>query len=149
MIISLVGTDDQNREIVFGMEGLSALEKNQTTLFVMSTLDPNAIKDLADDIKAETNMTVISAPVSGGASGAKDETLSVMTSGDKDAIDRFMPQLEAISANVFYFGGDVSQSQAAKLSNNLILGIVMNGVAEAFRLADYYDLPEDKVLSLF
>lgn len=53
-----------------------------------------------------------------------------------------------MGSNIFYYGEKAGNSQVAKLVNNLILGINMNGVAEGLKLGDYYNLPQDEILSL-
>jgi 3-hydroxyisobutyrate dehydrogenase len=53
-----------------------------------------------------------------------------------------------MGANTFHYGADPSNSQAAKLVNNLVLGIIMNGVAERLKFGAHYNLPQDALLDL-
>ena len=59
------------------------------------------------------------------------------------------PYFDAIGSNTFYYGAEPGNSQAAKLVNNLVLGVIMNGVSEGLKFGAHYDLPEDELLNLF
>ncbi|MBC7801499.1 MAG: NAD-binding protein, partial [Gemmatimonadaceae bacterium] len=78
---------------------------------------------------------MLDAPVSGGTSGAAAGTLTFMVGGTADAFDRAHPLLAAMGKTIVR-AGDAGAGQAAKVCNNLILGISMLAVSEAFALAD-------------
>ena len=73
----------QNVEIIFGENGLLSHTKGKT-IIVMSTLDPDLMGELGKKVETESDLKLISAAVSGGASGAHAGTLSIMTSGAED-----------------------------------------------------------------
>jgi 3-hydroxyisobutyrate dehydrogenase len=77
----------------------------------------------------------LDAPVSGGVGGAKGATLTFMAGGAKEAFDRAEPILSRMGKRVVHCG-EAGAGQAAKICNNMILGISMIGVAEAFVLAE-------------
>ncbi|MGL5116268.1 MAG: 3-hydroxyisobutyrate dehydrogenase, partial [Beijerinckiaceae bacterium] len=77
----------------------------------------------------------LDAPVSGGTGGAKAGTLTFMAGGAEDAFARAKPILEAMGRKIVHCGGG-GAGQAAKICNNMILGISMIGVSEAFVLAE-------------
>ena len=77
----------------------------------------------------------LDAPVSGGVGGAKGATLTFMAGGAKEAFDRAEPILSQMGKRVVHCG-EAGAGQAAKICNNMILGISMVGVAEAFVLAE-------------
>ncbi len=77
----------------------------------------------------------IDAPVSGGTGGAAAGTLTFMAGGADDAFARAEPVLTPMAGRIVHCGGD-GAGQAAKICNNMILGISMIGVAEAFVLAE-------------
>lgn len=114
----------------------------------MSTLDNDSMNQLGKKVEAESELKLISAAVSGGASGAQSGTLSIMSSGSEDIVKSFKPYFDAIGSNTFYYGAEPGNSQVAKLVNNLILGINMNAVAEGLKLWDHYNLPQAKILNL-
>lgn len=147
-IISMVRDYAQNVDIIFSEAGLLSAQPKGKTIIVMSTLDPQTMNQLSKKVEEESDLHLIDAAVSGGASGAQAGTLSIMTSGSEEIIKSFQPYFDAVGSNTFYYGAEVGNSQAAKLINNLILGINMNAVAEGLKLGAYYNLPEEEVLNL-
>src|SRR5918998_6609419 len=83
----------------------------------------------------ERGLMSLDAPVSGGVGGAKGATLTFMAGGAKEAFDRAEPILSRMGKRVVHCG-EAGAGQAAKICNNMILGISMIGVAEAFVLAE-------------
>ncbi len=75
------------------------------------------------------------APVSGGTGGAKGATLTFMCGGEDKAFGAAKPVLEQMGKRMVHCGG-AGAGQAAKICNNMILGISMIGVSEAFSLAE-------------
>ena len=77
----------------------------------------------------------VDAPVSGGTGGAKGATLTFMCGGDDKAFAAAKPVLENMGKKIVHCGG-AGAGQAAKICNNMILGISMIAVGEAFALAE-------------
>ncbi|TGS82712.1 3-hydroxyisobutyrate dehydrogenase, partial [Mesorhizobium sp. M2D.F.Ca.ET.178.01.1.1] len=88
----------------------------------------------AHAIAAKHGLLSIDAPVSGGTGGATAGTLTFMAGGSDDAFAAAEPILKPMAGRIVHCGGD-GAGQAAKICNNMILGISMIGVAEAFVLA--------------
>ena len=107
------------------------------------------MNELGKKVEEKSDLTLISAAVSGGASGAKSGTLSIMTAGPEDIVKSFQAYFEAIGSNIFYYGSEPGNSQVAKLVNNMILGINMNAMAEGLKLAKHYNLPEEERLLIY
>ncbi len=84
---------------------------------------------------AERGCPMLDAPVSGGTAGAAAGTLTFMCGGEPAAFEQARPLLDAMGKAVVLAGGP-GAGQAAKVCNNLILGISMVAVAEAFALAE-------------
>ncbi len=147
-IISMVRDHAQNLEIIFGDNGLLSGRPEGKTLIVMSTLDPQTMNELGRKVNEESALRLISAAVSGGASGARAGTLSIMTAGPEPAVTACRPYFDAIGSHTFFYGDEPGNSQVAKLVNNMILGVTMNAVAEGLRLGDHFALPHDELLSL-
>lgn len=147
-IISMVRDYAQNVDVIFGEDGLLTANPQNKTIIVMSTLDPETMNELGKRVEAESGLTLISAAVSGGASGAEAGALSIMTSGAEDIVRSCRSCFDAIGSHVFYYGAEPGNSQVAKLVNNMILGIHMNALAEGLKLAKHYALPQDEVLQL-
>lgn len=77
----------------------------------------------------------VDAPVSGGVAGARAATLTFMCGGAEEAFAAARPILEHMGAHVLHCGG-AGMGQAAKICNNLMLGVTMIATAEAFVLAE-------------
>lgn len=147
-IISMVRDYAQNVDIIFGEGAILSAQPKGKTIIVMSTLDPETMNQLGKKVEEESDLRLISAAVSGGASGAQAGTLSIMTSGSENIVKSFKAYFDAIGSNTFYYGEEPGNSQVAKLVNNLILGINMNAVAEGLKLGNHYNLPQEEVLNL-
>jgi len=147
-IISMVRDYAQNVDIIFGEGAILSAQPKGKTIIVMSTLDPETMNQLGKKVEEESDLRLISAAVSGGASGAQAGTLSIMTSGSETIVKSFQPYFDAIGSNTFYYGEEPGNSQVAKLVNNLILGINMNAVAEGLKLGNHYNLPQEELLNL-
>ena len=105
------------------------------TLFIdSSTIDVDSARK-AHAIANEAGMLSIDAPVSGGVGGAEAGTLTFMAGGSKEAFAKAEPILQPMAGKVVHCG-DAGAGQAAKICNNMILGISMIGVGEAFVLAE-------------
>jgi 3-hydroxyisobutyrate dehydrogenase len=84
-------------------------------------------------------LACVDAPVSGGVSGAAAATLTFMVGGDDAAVERARPTLEAMGRRVVACG-PAGAGQAAKTCNNMVLGITMIALAEAFTLGERLNL---------
>jgi 3-hydroxyisobutyrate dehydrogenase len=105
------------------------------TLFIdCSTIDVASAREAHQMAKA-AGMQSLDAPVSGGTAGAAAATLTFMAGGAKEAFERAQPILTGMGKRIVHCG-DAGAGQAAKICNNMILGISMIAVSEAFVLAD-------------
>jgi 3-hydroxyisobutyrate dehydrogenase len=100
----------------------------------MSTIDPSASRRVAAALKAR-GVRFIDAPVSGGVPGAQAATLAIMVGGEAADLEEARPALAAMGANIIHVG-PVGSGEVAKLCNNLIAGVAMVAVSEAFRIAE-------------
>jgi 3-hydroxyisobutyrate dehydrogenase len=105
------------------------------TLFIdSSTIDVGSARQ-AHAIAAKHGMLSVDAPVSGGVGGATAGTLTFMAGGSKEAFAKAEPILQPMAGRIVHCG-EGGAGQAAKICNNMILGISMIGVGEAFVLAE-------------
>ncbi|MGH7912614.1 MAG: NAD(P)-dependent oxidoreductase [Candidatus Dormibacteraceae bacterium] len=146
-LVSIVRDADQTRELVHGPEGLLASRREGLTLICMSTLDPTALLELSQDLAAH-GIEVVDAPVSGGVTGAREATLTVILAGPEAAIERVRPILERVGKNLFSVGARPGMAQAAKLANQLMLAVDMLGIAEGLQLASRHDVDEKQLMEL-
>jgi 3-hydroxyisobutyrate dehydrogenase len=99
-----------------------------------STIDVESARK-AHAIASKHGLLSIDAPVSGGTGGATAGSLTFMAGGSKDAFAKAEPILKPMAGRIVHCG-DAGAGQAAKICNNMILGISMIGVGEAFVLAE-------------
>lgn len=108
--------------------------KSGALLIDCSTIDVESARALHAQA-ATRNCLSLDAPVSGGVGGAKAGTLTMMCGGSAEAFAAAGPVLAPMSKKAVHCGA-AGGGQAAKICNNMILGISMIGVAEAFVLAE-------------
>jgi len=115
-------------------EDIAPKLKNGALLIDSSTIDVDSARK-AHAIAAKHGLLSVDAPVSGGTGGAAAGTLTFMAGGAQAAFDVAEPVLKPMAGRIVHCG-DAGAGQAAKICNNMILGISMIGVAEAFVLAE-------------
>lgn len=108
--------------------------KPGTLLIDSSTIDVESARK-AHALAAEHGCPSLDAPVSGGTGGAKGATLTFMVGGTEEAFNRGEPILARMGRKIVHCG-PAGNGQAAKICNNMILGISMIGVCEAFVLGE-------------
>lgn len=118
---------------VYG-SGILAAARNGTLFIDTSTIDVASARQ-AHEMAKSAGMKSLDAPVSGGVGGAEAGTLTFMCGGTAGAFAAAGPILEAMGKKIVHCG-DAGAGQAAKICNNMILGISMIGVGEAFVLAE-------------
>lgn len=108
--------------------------KSGALLIDCSTVDVESARK-AHGLAGERGCLSLDAPVSGGTGGAKSGTLTFMVGGSEEAFALGEPILKAMGRRIVHCGA-AGNGQAAKICNNMILGISMIGVSEAFVLAE-------------
>jgi 3-hydroxyisobutyrate dehydrogenase len=119
---------------VYSRSGVIEAAKSGTVFIDCSTIDVSSAR-VAHEIAAKASMLSLDSPVSGGVGGAEAATLTLMAGGSPAAFAAARTILDAVGKKVVHCG-DAGAGQAAKICNNMILGISMIGVSEAFVLAE-------------
>jgi 2-hydroxy-3-oxopropionate reductase len=104
------------------------------TLVVMGTVSPVAVRELAEELRPR-GVEVVDAPVSGGVTGARDATLSIMAGGPVDTVERVRPYLAAMGTTVRHMG-DTGAGSLAKACNQLVVAATLVALAEAVVLGE-------------
>jgi 3-hydroxyisobutyrate dehydrogenase len=117
-----------------------------TLLIDSSTVDVESARK-AHALAAEHGCLSLDAPVSGGVGGASGATLTFMVGGSAEAFARGEPVLAKMGRRIVHCG-DAGNGQAAKICNNMILGISMIGVCEAFVLAEKLGLSHEALFDV-
>lgn len=102
----------------------------------MSTIDPGTSRRIAEKANAQ-KVRFLDAPVSGAVPRAVEGTLTIMVGGSKKDLEEARPVLSALGSTIIHVG-PVGSGEVAKLCNNLISGVAMVAVCEAFRLAERF-----------
>jgi 3-hydroxyisobutyrate dehydrogenase len=132
VILTMLPAGKQVLEVYDG--GVLAAAKPGTLFIDSSTIDVTSART-AHRLAAEAGMLALDAPVSGGVGGAEAASLTFMAGGTADAFAQAKPILESMGRRVIHCG-EAGAGQAAKICNNMMLGINMIGVSEAFSLAE-------------
>ncbi|MCD2182678.1 3-hydroxyisobutyrate dehydrogenase [Rhizobium sp. GN54] len=124
----------KGEHVVAVWENLAGLVPAGTLLIDCSTVDVESARK-AHSIAQTVECVSLDAPVSGGTGGAAAGTLTFMAGGTDRAFARARPFLETMGKRIVHCGAD-GAGQAAKICNNMILGISMIAVGEAFALGE-------------
>lgn len=144
VVISMLPAGQHVKSLYLGEGGLLAAVSADALLIDCSTIDAATARELAAEA-AQRQLQMLDAPVSGGVAGAEAGTLTFIVGGDAAALERARPLLEAMGKKVFH-AGEAGAGQVAKACNNMMLGILMTGTAEALNLGAANGL-DPKVLS--
>lgn len=111
-----------------------------------STVDVESARAVAEQATA-AGLLALDAPVSGGVGGAAAGTLTFMAGGPDDAFAIVKPLFEVMGQKAVHCGG-AGAGQAAKICNNMILGVTMIATCEAFALADKLGLDRSRMFDV-
>lgn len=132
IIITMLPDSPQVEEVVFGKNGVFEGVKPGSLFIDMSTIAPAVAKKLYASFK-EKDVASLDAPVSGGQVGAEAASLSIMTGGDEKAFERALPVFQCMGKNIVLIG-EAGAGQTTKACNQMIVGMTIQAVAEAFAL---------------
>lgn len=117
-----------------GQPGLLAVARPGTMFLDCSTINVDEAREAAE-LALDAGHRAADAPVSGGVVGAEAGTLTFMVGGSEDDFAAVKPVLELMGRRIVHCGGH-GAGQAAKVCNNMILGVSMIAVCEAFVLGE-------------
>jgi 3-hydroxyisobutyrate dehydrogenase len=146
IVVTMLPAGPHVRDVYLGEGGVLACAAEAALLVDCSTVDVETARAVAD-AAAGRGFAMLDAPVSGGTAGAAAGTLTFMVGGPEDALARAEPTLLRMGKAVIHAGGP-GAGQAAKICNNMILGISMIGVCEAFALAERLGLDHQKLFDV-
>ena len=145
-VITMLPAGAHVREVYLGGDGVLASAGVATLLIDSSTIDVETARAVAAAANKK-GLAMLDAPVSGGVGGAQAGTLTFMVGGSDDAFARALPVLEKMGKTIVHAGG-AGNGQAAKICNNMILGVSMIAVSEAFVLAEKLGLDAQKLFDI-
>jgi len=146
VIVTMLPAGQHVRGVYMGEGGVIATAAPGALLIDCSTIDVDSARAVSA-AAAEAGLLMVDAPVSGGVGGAEAGTLTFMVGGPDAAVEAARPILECMGKAVVHAGGP-GTGQAAKICNNMMLGIQMLSVAEAFMLAKRLGLDAQKLFDV-
>jgi 3-hydroxyisobutyrate dehydrogenase len=146
VIITMLQTGEQVKEVCLSSNGLFS-HANSGTLFIdCSSIDVSSCREIQKHAQ-EASHIIVDAPVSGGVAGATAAALTIMVGGDQRAFEKALPILQCMGQKIIHTG-DGGTGQAAKICNNMILGISMIAISESYVLAKRLGLSQQKLFEV-
>jgi 3-hydroxyisobutyrate dehydrogenase len=145
-VITMLPAGEHVRAVYLDAGGVLASVAPGTLLIDSSTIDVATARAVAAAAQAR-GLDMVDAPVSGGVGGAQGATLTFMVGGRDEAVARAKPLLERMGKSIVHAGGS-GNGQVAKICNNMILGVSMIAVSEAFVLAEKLGLDAQKLFDI-
>ena len=133
-VILSLNTADIVRVAVFGDAGVAQGAGPDKLLIDMSSIDPNATRTMAAQLRSATGMAWVDCPLSGGVPGAQSGSLTIMAGGDAQDFERARAVMRHLAANYTLMGA-VGAGQTTKLVNQVLCAILFQAVAEAAEFA--------------
>ena len=145
VIFTIVGFPEDVRKVYLDAEGILNHAQQGTILCDMTTSEPKLAIEIADEAKKK-EMFAMDAPVSGGDTGAKNASLSIMVGGEQEIFDKVLPLLEIMGKNIVYLG-QAGAGQHCKMCNQIAIAGKMMGMIEALRYAKHNGLDQQQLLN--
>jgi 2-hydroxy-3-oxopropionate reductase len=133
VVITMVADAPDVENVCLGADGLAAGGKPGLIVVDMSTINPNAARSIGLRL-GEKGIAFVDAPVSGGEMGAINAALTIMVGGTPEAFEKVKPLFEKMGKSVTLIGGS-GAGQVAKACNQILTGVGVMAVAEAFNFA--------------
>lgn len=147
VVITMLPAGEHVRNVYLGEGRVIDAARKGTLLIDCSTIDVQSARTISAAAMATTGLDMVDAPVSGGTVGAENATLTFMCGGSDAAFARAEPILKQMGKTVVH-AGHAGNGQAAKICNNMILGISMIAVCEGFALAEKLGLDAQKLFDI-
>ena len=146
VVLTMVSNDQALAAVTDGSDGILAGIHGGKVLCEMSTISPAAVKELAARTAAAGG-TLLDAPVLGSQVSLAQGKLLVMVGGDRAALERVRPALEALGPKVIHVG-EVGQGKVMKIALNLALPTQMLALSEGLLMAVKSGIPRDVALEI-
>ncbi len=146
VVITMLPAGQHVRAVYMDEGGVISAARAGALLIDCSTIDVDSARAVAAAAH-DAGLMMVDAPVSGGVGGAEAGTLTFMVGGPDAAVEAARPILECMGKAVVHAGGS-GNGQAAKICNNMMLGIQMLSVCEAFMLAKRLGLDAQKLFDV-
>lgn len=132
-VITIVGYPKDVEEVYFGDQGILEHADPGTALIDMTTTSPKLAVRIYE-YAAGKGLSALDAPVTGGDSGAKNGTLTILVGGDEEVFKTCLPLFEAMGKNIVY-EGKAGNGQHTKMCNQIAIAGAISGACEAVAYA--------------
>ena len=132
VVITMLPDSPDVEAVVLGPGGVAEGIRSGSLFIDMSSIAPATARKVHEALGAR-GVEALDAPVSGGQVGAEAATLSIMVGGSQEAFDRAMPLFSLMGKNIVRIGG-AGAGQTTKICNQMIVGMTIQAVGEAFTL---------------
>ena len=133
IVFTMVADAPDVQAVTLGENGIAAGASRGLIVVDMSTINPNAAREIGVAL-AERGIEFVDAPVSGGETGAINAALTIMAGGKPEVFETVRPLFEKMGKSVTLVG-DSGAGQVAKACNQILTGVGVAAVAEAFNFA--------------
>ncbi len=133
VVVTMVADGPDVAEVLLGDNSVATGAQRGLIAIDMSTIAPATARDIGSRL-AERGILFLDAPVSGGEGGAINASLTIMVGGDAAVLERVRPLFDKLGKSVTLIGG-IGAGQVAKACNQILTGVTVAAVAEAFNLA--------------
>lgn len=133
VLVLMVVNAAQAEQVLFDHGALQALDYG-AIVCLMATCPPAAVERIAARV-TEAGRRFVDAPVSGGTAGATAGSLTIMAACARATFDALQPVFQAMGQRIFHVGERAGQGATVKTVNQLLCGVHIAVVAEAFALA--------------
>lgn len=133
VVITMLPDSLEVEEVVMGEEGVLEGIREGSVFIDMSTIAPSTAKKL-HGLMQEKGVEALDAPVSGGQVGAESGSVSIMVGGSEQAFQKALPLFKVMGKSMVHIG-EAGAGQMTKACNQMIVGMTIQAVAEAFTLA--------------
>ena len=133
IVITMLPDSPDVEEIVLGENGVIEGLKPGGLFIDMSSIAPSSATKIHAQLQ-QKRVEALDAPVSGGQVGAEQASLSIMVGGSEEAFERALPLFKLMGKNIVLIGG-AGAGQMTKVCNQMIVGMTIQAIAEAFTLA--------------
>ena len=144
-IMTMVGFPKDVREVYLGAGGILDNAPKGALLIDMTTTSPKLWQDIAGEAR-KRGLRPLDAPVSGGDTGARNASLSIMAGGAKEDFDAALPLFQCMGKNIVWTG-EAGCGQHTKMANQIALAGALAGVAEAIRYGEVCGLDTENMLA--
>lgn len=148
VVVACLSNDEALASLMAGPEGCLAAMPQGSLFLDTGTTSLDLTADLAAQAQGR-GLAFVDAPMTGSLLGAKNGTLTFMVGGAQKDVQRVRPLLDAMGKHVVHVGERVGAGQSAKCCLNMGQAVVLQGILEAYALAQRLDVPLEAMAEIF